>query len=96
MKMTETFTFGKFKGQTLKSVCANHGSYVGWCLENVPEFRIEPKNVEDAFLRGYERWKQNHSGLTMTYRTSAPLPLGFEGTIRDMKNRFDEMILGEY
>lgn len=97
MKLTDIFEFGKYKGLTLKEVCAEHGSYVGWCIENIPDFHIEPKNVEDAFLRGHERWKQNHTGLTMTYKpSSCPLPLGFEGTIGDIKSRLDETILGEY
>lgn len=57
MKLYDTFTFGKFKGYTLKYVMANKGSYVGWCLENIPNFHIEPKNMEEQFLKGYKQWK---------------------------------------
>ena len=51
MKTNDVFSFGKFKGQTLKEVMAEHGSYVGWCLENIPNFHIEPKKYGRAFFR---------------------------------------------
>ena len=67
MKTNDVFSFGKFKGQTLKEVMAEHGSYVGWCLENIPNFHIQPEDVEDAFLRNYNIWKEYHKGMTVKY-----------------------------
>ena len=34
MELNDIFDFGKFKGLSLKQVMVEHGSYVGWCLEN--------------------------------------------------------------
>ena len=53
MKLNDIFDFGKFKGLSLKKVMAEHGSYVGWCLENIPNFHIQPEELEDAFLINY-------------------------------------------
>ena len=35
MKLLDKFNFGKYKGQTLKCVLQNHGTYVVWCLKNI-------------------------------------------------------------
>jgi hypothetical protein len=32
--------FGKFHGQSIKSVIENNPGYIKWCLENIPEFEI--------------------------------------------------------
>lgn len=58
MVMENVFTFGKHKGKTLKWVLENHGSYVGWCLENIPNFHLEPQSLEDEFVRKYNAWKR--------------------------------------
>lgn len=57
MKLLDKFTFGKHKGQTLKYVLQNHGTYAVWCLKNIPNFNIEPKELQEKFLRGYQQWK---------------------------------------
>ena len=58
MTENDIFTFGKFKGKPLNWVMANHGSYVGWCLDNVSGFDIEPRNLKEAFVAGYNEWKR--------------------------------------
>ena len=67
MELNDIFDFGKFKGLSLKQVMAEHGSYVGWCLENIPNFHIQPEDVEDAFLINYNIWKEDHKGMTVKY-----------------------------
>ena len=67
MELNDIFDFGKFKGLSLKQVMAEHGSYVGWCLENIPNFQIQPEDVEEAFLRNYNIWKEDHKGMTVKY-----------------------------
>lgn len=57
MKLLDKFTFGKYKGQTLKYVLQNYGTYVVWCLKNIPNFNIEPKELQKNFLIGYQQWK---------------------------------------
>ena len=85
MKLNDKFTFGKFKGQTLKSVMANKGSYVGWCLDNIPGFHIEPNDVEKAFVAQYDKWKENHIGTTVCYA----LPLGAKSMMRHMVDKLE-------
>ena len=67
MKLNDIFNFGKFKGFSLKKVMAEHGSYVGWCLENIPNFHIQPEELEDTFLINYNIWKEKHKGMTVKY-----------------------------
>ena len=68
MKLNDIFTFGKFKGHNLKEVMAEHGSYVGWCFDNIPNFHIEPKDMEEQFLKGYKQWKlEGCKGLETRY-----------------------------
>lgn len=57
MKLLDKFTFGKYKGQTLKYILQNHGTYVMWCLKNINNFNIEPKELQEKFLRKYQQWK---------------------------------------
>lgn len=57
MKILDKFTFGKYKGQTLKYVLQNHGTYAVWCLKNITNFCIEPKELQEKFLIGYQQWK---------------------------------------
>ena len=57
MKLLDKFTFGKYKGQTLNYVLENHGTYAVWCLKNITNFNIEPKELQEKFLRGYQQWK---------------------------------------
>lgn len=58
MKTEDIFTFGKFKGKSLKEVMAEHGSYVGWCMENVKGFDIEPEELKNRFMESYKKWKE--------------------------------------
>lgn len=57
MKLLDKFNFGKYKGQTLKCVLQNHGTYVVWCLKNISNFNIEPKELQKKFLKEYQQWK---------------------------------------
>lgn len=94
MKTNDVFSFGKFKGQTLKEVMAEHGSYVGWCLENIPNFHIEPKNMEEHFLDGYNKWKKNHKGMSIHYSSENSLPLGIKNVEMDLVDMLNEHHLG--
>ena len=38
--ITSAFRFGKHKGESLCSVISNNPSYVYWCVNTIPEFRI--------------------------------------------------------
>ena len=95
MKLNDIFNFGKFKGSSLKKVMAEHGSYVGWCLENIPNFHIQPEKLEDAFLINYNIWKENHKGMTVKYTSNdkSYLAIGIPSMQRDMIDRFNEDIL---
>ena len=92
MKLNDIFNFGKFKGSSLKKVMAEHGSYVGWCLENIPNFHIQPEKLEDAFLINYNIWKENHKGMTVKYTPNdkSYLAIGIPSMQRDMIDRFNE------
>lgn len=95
MKINDIFLFGKFKGHTLKEVMAEHGSYVGWCLENIPNFHIEPKDVEEHFLNNFNKWKQNHKGVTVHYSIKrSSLPIGVKSMEDDLVNMLNERHLG--
>lgn len=37
------FTFGKYKGRTLKEVIERDSSYITWCLEKVKDFTLKSK-----------------------------------------------------
>lgn len=96
MRLHDIFTFGKFKGQTLKHIMSEHGSYVGWCLENIHNFHIEPKDMEDFFLENYNKWKQNHKGTTVYYSSiKNNLPLGVENMEMNLVNRLNERHLSD-
>lgn len=56
MKLNDIFYFGKHKGQTLKAVMATNGSYVIWCLQNIPNFTIEPQELYEKFMNQYNQW----------------------------------------
>lgn len=45
-KLRYTFTFGKYKGEALRSVVLKDRSYIIWCLKTVDRFRID----EDEFI----------------------------------------------
>lgn len=95
MKIDDVFSFGKYKGYTLKEVMAEHGSYVGWCLENIPSFHIEPMDMEKHFLKNYNKWKKNHKGMTVHYSSrKRSLPLGVESMEMDLVNMLNERHLG--
>lgn len=94
MKSNDVFTFGKFKGLTLKRVMSEHGSYVGWCLENIPNFHIEPKDMEEHFLRGYIKWKKDTKGMTVHYSPKKNLPLGVANIEKGLINMLNERHLG--
>lgn len=75
MKLDDVFTFGKHKGKNLKTVMENYGSYVGWCVENVKGFDIEPPELKSKFMAGYQKWKwriehQNYSPFTKGSETA--------------------------
>ena len=95
MKLNDIFNFGKFKGLPLKKVMAEHGSYVGWCLENIPNFHIQPKELETVFLINYNIWKEKHKGMTVKYTPNdkSYLAIGILSIQRDMIDRFNEDIL---
>lgn len=40
MKNTETFKFGKHKGETLEHVARTDGQYINWCLNNICGFSV--------------------------------------------------------
>ena len=92
MKLNDIFNFGKFKGLPLKKVMAEHGSYVGWCLENIPNFHIQPKELETVFLINYNIWKEKHKGMTVKYTPNdkSYLAIGILSIQRDMIDRFNE------
>ena len=52
--MNRKFWFGKYKGETIISVCRRNKSYICWCLLNVKGFNLTPleelayQEVEDA------------------------------------------------
>ena len=94
MKTNDIFSFGKFRGKTLKEVMAEHGSYVGWYLENIPNFHIEPKNMEDCFLENYNKWKKSHKGMSVHYSSSSSLPLGAISMEMDLVDMLNERHLG--
>ena len=95
MKLNDIFDFGKFKGLSLKKVMAEHGSYVGWYLENIPNFHIQPVELEDAFLINYNIQKENHKGMTVKYTPNdkSYLAIGISSMQRDMIDRFNEDML---
>lgn len=66
MKASDIFTFGKYKGKTLKEACAENGNYVWWCLNNVKGFCIEPQSLEDRFKREYHNFL-NHMARVEAY-----------------------------
>jgi hypothetical protein len=37
------FTFGKYRGTTIAEVIEDDISYVGWCLKNVKDFKLDKK-----------------------------------------------------
>lgn len=78
MKINDTFTFGKYKGQTLKTVLAEHGSYVGWCMENVSGFDIEPEDLKHRFIQEYNQWKHRIETRNLT-----PFQRGWETALRE-------------
>ena len=46
-KLNTVFTFGKFKGKTLKEVITIQPSYVEWCLVNLDHFYISDKVLKE-------------------------------------------------
>ena len=94
MKLNDIFNFGKFKGSSLKKVMAEHGSYVGWCLENIPNFHIQPKELESVFLTNYNIWKASHKGMTVKYTPNdkSYLDIGISSIQRGMIDRLNEDI----
>jgi hypothetical protein len=41
MKLTDKFTFGKYKGKSLKGVIFNDRYYIGWLLKNYKAFKMD-------------------------------------------------------
>jgi len=41
-----TFDFGEFKGKALKDVFANDPEYVEECILDIPDFCIDPSNID--------------------------------------------------
>lgn len=55
MKLSDLFTFGKYKGKTLKQVLEQeNAAYVVWCIKNIPNFSIE-EPYQTRLLAKYER-----------------------------------------
>lgn len=42
MNTIRKYTFGKYKGQPILKIIAEHIGYVMWCLENVKGFKLTP------------------------------------------------------
>lgn len=55
MKLSDLFTFGKYKGKILKQVLEQeNAAYVVWCIKNIPNFSIE-EPYQTRLLAKYER-----------------------------------------
>ena len=55
MKLSDLFTFGKYKDKTLKQVLEQeNAAYVVWCIKNIPNFSIE-EPYQTRLLAKYER-----------------------------------------
>lgn len=55
MKLSDLFTFGKYKGKTLKQVLEQeNAAYVVRCIKNIPNFSIE-EPYQTRLLTKYER-----------------------------------------
>lgn len=57
MKLDDTFSFGKYKDKTLRSVLndGNCGLYLMWCLENIRGFHLEPQHFEQSIRERYSK-----------------------------------------
>ena len=54
MAIDEKFTFGKYKGLTVRELLrAKKGLYLMWCLENIDGFHLEPLNFENCIRNTY-------------------------------------------
>ena len=40
LALTDTFSFGKYKGQALKSVCEQNPMYIAWVYKNVKSVEL--------------------------------------------------------
>lgn len=55
MKLKDSFTFGKYKGKTLRQVLEQeNAAYVVWCINNIPSFSIE-EPYQTRLLSKYKR-----------------------------------------
>lgn len=56
------FDFGKFKGETLKSVDQQSHSYIFWCIQNIDWFCVEKEIFDDLFAtKIYKNIIQKHT-----------------------------------
>ena len=45
--LNSNFTFGKYKGMTLESVCADNPNYISWCVEHIDWFYVDADTLEE-------------------------------------------------
>ena len=54
MYIDDKFTFGKYKGFTVRELLRNkNGLYLMWCLDNIKDFHLEPLNFETVIRETY-------------------------------------------
>ena len=54
MTIDEKFTFGKYKGSTVRELLnKKKGLYLMWCLENIKGFHLEPSHFENRIRNTY-------------------------------------------
>ena len=55
-KLDTRLNFGKYCGETLKTILEDDPGYLVWCLENVEWFEVD-QDLEDIIYEAYD-WEQ--------------------------------------
>ena len=61
MKLTDKFTFGKHKGETLVSVIGSDPTYVEWCVDEIEGFSISDR-AHDLLHSSLEEYYEAREG----------------------------------
>jgi hypothetical protein len=70
--ISDTISFGKHKGKTIKEIAIDDPSYVTWMLRNIPAFFVKPEDMLNLMLLNNElvmtdEFKQHYSSKKSTY-----------------------------
>lgn len=63
MKLTDKFTFGKHKGESLSHVIGSDPTYVEWCIDEIEGFSISDRAHDQLHYSLEEYYESKWSGF---------------------------------